>query len=98
MTTNIILVGRLKLHPLDLLMRMSVLACAQCVVYAIVSGEAARMFAYAATEMTRGKTLALLINGILAFGLNVVSFTANKRTSALTMTVAGTSPTPTFLA
>lgn len=32
---------------------------------------------------------ALAINGILAFLLNFVSFTANKRTSALSMTVAG---------
>ena len=31
----------------------------------------------------------LWINGFLAFFLNVVSFTANKKTSALTMTVAG---------
>ena len=33
--------------------------------------------------------LALLFNGLLAFMLNYVSFTANKRTSALSMTVAG---------
>ena len=32
---------------------------------------------------------ALVMNGVIAFGLNVVSFTANKKTSALTMTVAG---------
>lgn len=31
----------------------------------------------------------LALNGVIAFGLNVVSFTANKNTSALTMTVAG---------
>lgn len=30
----------------------------------------------------------LALNGLIAFGLNVVSFTANKNTSALTMTVA----------
>lgn len=30
----------------------------------------------------------LLLNGMIAFGLNVVSFTANKNTGALTMTVA----------
>lgn len=31
----------------------------------------------------------LALNGLIAFGLNVVSFTANKNTNALTMTVAG---------
>lgn len=39
--------------------------------------------------MTRHRAMALAINGAIAFGLNVVSFTANKKTSALTMTVAG---------
>ena len=32
--------------------------------------------------------LLILINGLTSFGLNVVSFTANKKTGALTMTVA----------
>jgi hypothetical protein len=31
----------------------------------------------------------LLVNGAMAFGLNVVSFTANKKVGALSMTVAG---------
>jgi len=35
--------------------------------------------------MTGWKAFGLLVNGIIAFGLNVVSFTANKKTSALTM-------------
>lgn len=48
-----------------------------------------RVRVYGATEMTRSKAVALLVNGVIAFGLNVVSFTANKKTSALTMTVAG---------
>lgn len=77
--------GRLKLHPLDLLMRMSPLAFVQCVVYSWSSGELDRVRHYGAVEMTRTKVLALLVNGSIAFGLNVVSFTANKKTSALTM-------------
>ncbi|KAJ9094806.1 hypothetical protein QFC20_006820 [Naganishia adeliensis] len=38
--------------------------------------------------MTRGKATALLLNGVIAFGLNIVSFTANKKAGPLTMTVA----------
>ncbi|GAA6059291.1 hypothetical protein JCM10212_006684 [Sporobolomyces blumeae] len=87
--TNRVQVGRLKLHPLDLLVRMSPLAFMQCVFFGWWSGELDRVRVYGATEMTRQKAVALAINGAIAFGLNVVSFTANKKTSALTMTVAG---------
>ncbi|KAK4705473.1 hypothetical protein P7C70_g725, partial [Phenoliferia sp. Uapishka_3] len=86
--TNRVQVGRLKLHPLDLLIRMSPLAFMQCVLWGWYSGELDRVRIYGATEMTRSKAIALLVNGVIAFGLNVVSFTANKKTSALTMTVA----------
>ncbi|SCZ99285.1 BZ3500_MvSof-1268-A1-R1_Chr3-1g05925 [Microbotryum saponariae] len=87
-TTNRVQVGRLKLHPLDLLIRMSPLAFVQCVVAGYLSGELDKVRIYGATEMTRHKAIALATNGAIAFGLNVVSFTANKKTSALTMTVA----------
>ncbi|KAL7409467.1 triose-phosphate transporter family-domain-containing protein [Mrakia frigida] len=80
--------GRLKLHPLDLLMRMSPLAFIQCVMYGWWSGELERVRRYGAREMTGWKAFGLFVNGVIAFGLNVVSFTANKKTSALTMTVA----------
>lgn len=87
--TNRVQVGRLKLHPLDLLVRMSPLAFMQCVFFGWWSGELDRVRVYGATEMTRHKAIALAVNGAIAFGLNIVSFTANKKTSALTMTVAG---------
>lgn len=87
--TNGILVGRLKLDPLDLLMKMSPLAFVQCVFYAYMTGELERVHEFSATNMTMGLASGLLFNGIIAFGLNIVSFTANKKTSALTMTVAG---------
>jgi hypothetical protein len=84
------------LHPLDLLMRMSPLAFIQCVFYAHFTGELSRLASYSAKisshtglGMSKGTLLALLVNGIIAFGLNVVSFTANKKAGALTMTVAG---------
>lgn len=38
--------------------------------------------------LTRGHWMSLFVNGTLAFGLNLVSFTANKKTGALTMSVA----------
>jgi len=38
--------------------------------------------------MTWPRLIGLLINGCIAFGLNVVSFTANKKAGALSMTVA----------
>lgn len=40
------------------------------------------------SDMT-GQTMALLLNGCIAFGLNVVSLTANGKIGALSMTVAG---------
>lgn len=80
--------GRLRLHPLDLLMRMSPLAFIQCVIYGYFSGELERVRRYGALEMTSGKATALFVNGIIAFGLNVVSFTANKKAGPLTMTVS----------
>lgn len=87
--TNRVQVGRLKLHPLDLLLRMSPLAFIQTMIYSYVTGEMIEVVEFCQTKLTFSVILALLINGIIAFFLNVVSFTANKKTSALTMTVAG---------
>jgi drug/metabolite transporter (DMT)-like permease len=87
--TNRVQVGRLKLHPLDLLLRMSPLAFVQTMAYSYISGEMTEVVAFCRTRLTMSLCFALLINGVLAFFLNVVSFTANKKTSALTMTVAG---------
>jgi hypothetical protein len=39
--------------------------------------------------MSVWKGLGLGVNGVLAFGLNVVSFSANGRVGAVSMTVAG---------
>ncbi|GAA6049615.1 hypothetical protein JCM3770_005036 [Rhodotorula araucariae] len=94
--TNRVQVGRLKLHPLDLLVRMSPLAFMQCVFFGWWSGELDRVREYGATEMTQRKAIALAMNGAIAFGLNVVSFTANKKTSALTMTPDTASSSPSL--
>lgn len=69
-------------------MRMSPLAFTQCILASWYTGELSRVRAYGATEMTWSKLAGLGVNGALAFFLNVVSFTANKKTSALSMTVA----------
>lgn len=69
-------------------MRMSPLAFVQCVFYSYMSGEMERVRRYGATQMTLGKAMALLVNGVIACGLNIVSFTANKKAGALTMTVS----------
>ena len=80
------------LHPLDLLLRMSPLASIQSLVYAFILGETHQLIAFLSTLSFRSRTellVKLAINGTLAFGLNYISFTANKKTSPLTMTVAG---------
>lgn len=41
--------------------------------------------------------MVLGMNGVIAFGLNVVSFTANKKVGALSMTVAGEPRRPSGL-
>ncbi|GAO51241.1 hypothetical protein G7K_5349-t1 [Saitoella complicata NRRL Y-17804] len=90
--TGRILTGKLKFHPLDLLLRMAPLACAQSVAYAWVTGELASLPEWWESQAAMGKqttiTWGLAINGLIAFGLNVVSFTANKKVGPVTMTVA----------
>jgi hypothetical protein len=84
--------GGLNLHPLDLLTRMSPLACMQCIAYAHISGEldALRRSSIEGLSVCSHFWIypaVLAINGMIAFGLNVVSFEANRRTSALAMGV-----------
>ena len=81
---------RLAMHPLDLLMRMCPLAFVQCVFYAWISGELESVRDWSVHEMSWYNAAGLVMNGCIAFGLNIVSFTANKKAGALSMTVAGT--------
>lgn len=79
------------LHPLDLLLRMSPLACLQSFIYAAILDEPRRSYTLlgSISPLARNTLIVkLTINGALAFGLNYVSFAANKKTSPLTMTVA----------
>jgi drug/metabolite transporter (DMT)-like permease len=87
-SSSLFLPPALSLHPLDLLTRMCPLAFIQCVFYALLSGELNGITEWSSREMTWLKAVGLLVNGCIAFGLNVVSFTANKKAGALSMTVA----------
>ncbi|KAF7319539.1 TPT domain-containing protein [Mycena chlorophos] len=76
-------------NPFDLLYYLSPLACIECALLAHTTGEVDRIRVYAAAgELSTGKVVALALNGCIAFGLNVVSFSANRRVGALGMTVA----------
>ncbi|CAE6467922.1 unnamed protein product [Rhizoctonia solani] len=74
------------LHPLDVLLRLSPLACVQCLIMAFFTGEISRWSA--SLELSPIKWRALALNGSLAFLLNYVSFVTSRRAGALSMTVA----------
>lgn len=86
--TNRIMTGPLSLSALEVLLRMSPLASIQCVIYAILTGEADKFrTAYAEGQFSSTFGAALFVNALTAFLLNVVGFQANKMAGALTMTV-----------
>lgn len=88
--TNRLMTGSLALPPLELLYRMSPLACMQALAISSATGELARFKVfYSSAYFTNSLVLALLGNGLLAFFLNVSSFQTNKVAGALTMTVCG---------
>lgn len=81
--------GVLALSPLETLLRMSPLAFMQAILCALLSGEFGD-FRKANPDGPSGLLmLALVGNGLLAFLLNVSSFSTNKVAGALTMTVCG---------
>ncbi|KAI4255307.1 MAG: hypothetical protein LQ352_002639 [Teloschistes flavicans] len=83
--TNRLQTAGLHFSALELLYRMSPIACLQSLFVAYLTGEFDRFDprAFGTTGL-----LVLLGNGAIAFGLNVTSFEANKRSGALTMTIA----------
>ncbi|KAI9698470.1 MAG: UAA transporter [Candelina mexicana] len=89
--TNRLQTGGVQLSAMELLYRMSPLALLQSLIYAHISGEGATFYedVVAPGRMTAWVAVVLTLNGLMAFGLNVVSFAANKKVGALTMTVAG---------
>lgn len=83
---------KLTLSPLHLLYLLSPLAFVQTTLLAHFTGELDRVHIHLAKAAAAGAGMDrtwLLLNGVLAFFLNVVSFNANKRVGPLGMSVAG---------
>lgn len=88
--TNRLMTGALALPPLEFLLRMSPLAAIQSLLYAYFTGEGTRFMTYVEEgSLTRSRMIALFINALIAFLLNISSFQTNKIAGALTMTVCG---------
>jgi hypothetical protein len=88
--TNRFQTSGVPLSALELLNRMSPLAMLESLVCAYTAGEINEVTRWASMEGNMSLRMALLlaINGVLAFALNLASFTTNKTVGALTMNVA----------
>lgn len=88
--TNRMQTAGLHLTALEILYRLSPLAVVQSLLVGYFQGEvnAFQKFASQPGNLNTKAILILLINAAMAFGLNMSSFTANKKAGALTMTVA----------
>ena len=89
--TNRLQTAGLRLDALQLLHYMSAPACFQACIVASLSGEIRdfRDNVVFLGNFTFTTFLILVLNGFMAFLLNLISFSANKKVGALTMTVAG---------
>ncbi|KAM6501115.1 Triose-phosphate Transporter family domain containing protein [Amanita muscaria] len=76
------------LSPLEHLHLLSPLAFFQSLILAQMTGELKAMCHHMLYHLHPRQHLCLVFNGLLAFGLNVASFGANKRVGAVTMSVA----------
>lgn len=92
------LVGKLNFHPFVLLQRMSWLSAVQMLVFSLALEKAGleEWWRVNDTDAAEGErlnrtqfALLLLANGAMAFLLNYTNFMTTKKTSALTVTVAG---------
>lgn len=78
----------LRLSPYEILFFLSPLAFVESSFTAWSNGEVSTFFTDSFPTLDPLHTLAIILNAGLAFSLNVISFEANRRTGALTMTVA----------
>ncbi|MCJ1468366.1 UAA transporter [Pseudocyphellaria aurata] len=88
--TNRMQTAGLHLTAIEILYRLSPLAFLQSIAMAYLNDEFSGIerFLFEQGNLSLKVFLIFLINAAMAFGLNVTSFTANKKTGALTMTVA----------
>ncbi|KAI9023812.1 triose-phosphate transporter family-domain-containing protein [Phycomyces nitens] len=84
---NRVQVGRLELHPIDLLLRIAPLEFLQAMLHSHLTGEISKVNRFFEINSTWLLSGALLVNGLLGFFVSMTSFIANKKTSPLTMTV-----------
>lgn len=82
-----LLTGELKLHPVDLLLKMCPLALIQIGFFSVITGEVSEIWLNRESLLASSAPGVVLFSGLLAFLLNVSSFIANKSTSALTLCI-----------
>lgn len=82
-----LLTGDLRLHPVDLLLKMCPLALLQIGFLSIATGEASAIAENWESILASSAPGVILFSGVLSFLLNVSSFIANKSTSALTLCI-----------
>ena len=92
------LVGKLKFHPFELLMRMASLAAVQMALltYILEADAISEWWRVRTTDAlpdtamdTQQFMLLLAANGAMAFFLNYTNFMTTQKTSALTVTIGG---------
>ena len=88
--TNRMQTAGLHLTAIELLYRLSPLAVLQSLAMAYLNGEFSGIekFLFEQGNLSTKFAFIISVNAAMAFGLNVTSFTANKKAGALTMTVA----------
>ncbi|KAI9886191.1 MAG: hypothetical protein M1823_001987 [Watsoniomyces obsoletus] len=86
--TNRMQTGRLS--ALEILHRIGQRALLQSIVLALVNGEISDLIRiiYLRRPISLSTSALILLNGVVSFGLNIISFTANHKAGALTMSVA----------
>ena len=87
--TNRIQTAGMHLGALEMLYRMCPLALVQSLAMGYLRGEIGGLIAHIQTsKCTKTSLLVVLVNALMAFSLNLASFSANKKVGALAMTVA----------